>query len=193
MYNKKYKMPTKSNLKGRSSTISNAFAMSITPYIYPTEEEVELLNRSLDIEDGQCVYCLGEGNGRDHLKPLVRNSMPTGYITDIHNLVPCCQACNSSKGAKTFNDWYLSPYNIKRLKNKGMTDSQIEHRYELITKYESKIPKPLDYESLVGKELWDEYNARRINLIEQLNENQEFCDELYKLIMEKYKPQDTFK
>lgn len=36
----KYKMPTKSDLKGRSSTMSNAFAISITPYIVPSEEEV---------------------------------------------------------------------------------------------------------------------------------------------------------
>ena len=35
----KYKMPTKSDLKGRSSTISNAFAISVTPFIRPTEEE----------------------------------------------------------------------------------------------------------------------------------------------------------
>lgn len=32
--NKKFKLPTKSDLKSRSSTISNAFAISITPYSF---------------------------------------------------------------------------------------------------------------------------------------------------------------
>lgn len=98
----KYKMPTKSDLKGRTSTISNAFAISITPYIRPSEEDLKDYYKSLGIEEGQCTYCLGIGNGRDHLKPLVSNGMPTGYITDIHNLVPCCQRRNSSKGSKVF-------------------------------------------------------------------------------------------
>lgn len=81
----KYKMPTKSDLKGRSSTISNAFAISVTPFIRPTEEELATYYSLLGIKEGQCAYCLGDGNGRDHLKPLVNNGMPTGYITDIHN------------------------------------------------------------------------------------------------------------
>lgn len=34
--NKKFKLPTKSDLKSRTSTISNAFAIAITPYIYPS-------------------------------------------------------------------------------------------------------------------------------------------------------------
>lgn len=37
---KSFKMPAKQNLKGRSSTISNAFAISVTPYIRPSEEEL---------------------------------------------------------------------------------------------------------------------------------------------------------
>ena len=63
----KYKMPTKSDLKGRSSTISNAFAISVTPFIRPTEEELATYYSLLGIKEGQCAYCLGDGNGRDHL------------------------------------------------------------------------------------------------------------------------------
>ena len=83
----KFKMPTKSDLKGRTSTISNAFAISVTPYIVPSEEEVKKLYQELDIKEGQCAYCLGNGNCRDHLKPLVKDGMPTGYITDITNII----------------------------------------------------------------------------------------------------------
>ena len=65
----KYKMPTKSDLKGRSSTMSNAFAISITPYIVPSEEEVKASYDLLQIQEGQCAYCLGEGNDRSAALP----------------------------------------------------------------------------------------------------------------------------
>jgi hypothetical protein len=181
----KYKMPTKSNLKGRSSTISNAYAISVTPYIIPTNKEVENSYAALQIQEGQCAYCLGEGTGKDHLKPLVRNGMPTGYTTSIENLVPCCSACNSSKGAKEFRQWYLSSENIRRLKLKGLDDKKIHERYNILSKYEDQIGPPLDYEKLVGKELWEEYKIRRKVLIEKLNEEQAFCDKLGEIILEK--------
>ena len=186
----KYKMPTKSDLKGRSSTMSNAFAISITPYIVPSEEEVRTSYNMLQIQEGQCAYCLGEGNAKDHLKPLVKAGMPTGYITAINNLVPCCSRCNSSKGAKTFEEWYLSPENLARLKKRGLSDSDVEQRFKIISRYESQIEKPLDYEALVGTELWKQYQERRRSLLERLNEDQEFCDMLSAIIMEKIKAGD---
>ena len=86
---KDFKLPTKSDLKERSSTISNAFTIAITPYIYPSKEEIDGFYKKLQITKGQCAYCLGKANAMDHIKPLVTNGLPTGYITEIHNLVPC--------------------------------------------------------------------------------------------------------
>ena len=180
----KYKMPSKANLKGRSSTISNAFAISITPYITPDETEINASYEFLKIQEGQCAYCLGEGNSKDHLKPLVRKGMPTGYITNIANLVPCCSSCNSSKGAKEFKEWYISPENVSRLKKKGMDDQTIKERYKIISDYEDKIEEPINYEQIVGKELWQEYKARKKAFFEKLNEDQAFCDKLNKIIIE---------
>lgn len=34
--------------------------------------------------------------------------MPSGYTDDLWNRVPCCKECNSSKGARTFFEWYSS-------------------------------------------------------------------------------------
>ena len=183
----KYKMPSKADLKGRTSTISNAFAISITPYIVPDEHEVKASYARLQIKEGQCAYCLGEGHGKDHLKPLVRKGMPTGYITDINNLVPCCAQCNSLKGAKAFADWYLSDVNIERLKQKGLTDADIEKRFRIISMCEANIATPLDYESLVGAELWHQYQERRQALLRLLKEDQEFCDQLSAIITDKLK------
>lgn len=179
---KKFKMPAKQNLKGRSSTISNAFVIGITPYIRPDDSELEAYYSALGIQEGQCAYCLGDGNGRDHLKPLVINGMPSGYITDIHNLVPCCQKCNSSKGSKDFKTWYKSKANIKRLKQAGLSDQTIEERYNKICEYEKLVPEPLNYEALVGKELWNEYKARLERLQKELSDNQMFCDKLNEII-----------
>lgn len=183
----KYKMPTKSDLKGRSSTMSNAFAISITPYIVPSEEEVRASYNMLQIQEGQCAYCLGEGNAKDHLKPLVKAGMPTGYITAINNLVPCCSRCNSSKGAKTFEEWYLSPENLVRLKKKGLSSAEIEHRFKIISEYEGYIEEPLNYEDLVGAELWKQYQERRQSLLDRLKKDQEFCDMLSSIIVQKMK------
>ena len=43
----------------------------------------------------------------------------------------------------------------------------------------------MDYEKLVGCELWKEYNVRRKALIEKLNEEQAFCDKLGEAILKK--------
>lgn len=183
-------MPAKSDLKSRSSTISNAFAISIAPYIYPSEEEITQSYKELELEPGQCAYCLHTGNGKDHLKPLVTNGLPTGYITHINNLVPCCSSCNSSKGSKSFIDWYLSEDNLSRLKEMGLSKDVIDERFEIISKYEQKIGDPIDYKSIVGTELWDEYNDRRKKLIAILKENQKFCDKINKFVMQNLYPEE---
>lgn len=116
--------------------------------------------------------------------------LPTGYITAINNLVPCCSQCNSSKGAKTFEEWYLSTENLTRLKRKGISDSDIEQRFRIISEYESHIEEPLNYEELLGAELWEQYQERKQSLLERLNEDQEFCDMLSSIIMGKIKAED---
>lgn len=185
MTNKKFKLPTKSDLKSRTSTLNNAFAISITPYINPTFEETERLYECLQINEGQCAYCLGEANAVDHIKPLVTNGLPTGYITEIRNLVPCCAACNSAKGAKDFKVWYKEDKNIKRLHKKGMTDAQIEERYRIICAYMEQIPEPINYQELLGDDLWREYLARKTAMIKLLKTDQEFCNKLSNIIKEK--------
>ena len=47
-----------------------------------------------------CFYCDGPYEHRDHVVPLSR-----GGTHDIGNVVPSCQACNLSKGAKLISEW----------------------------------------------------------------------------------------
>lgn len=48
----------------------------------------------------QYAYCGEQYKEWDHLNSLVENKRPTGYILEIHNLVPACGGCNQSKGNK---------------------------------------------------------------------------------------------
>ena len=66
-----------------------------------------------------------------------------------------------------------------------MNDDAINERYEVLCAFEDLVPPPLDYEAIVGKELWDEYKVRRIALLKTLNDNQAFCDRIYKIVMDK--------
>lgn len=53
----------------------------------------------------RCFYCKREldelSAHRDHQIPLSR-----GGSDKIENIVPCCQSCNSKKGAKTAEEFY---------------------------------------------------------------------------------------
>ena len=79
----------------------------------------------------------------------------------------------------------MEPNNISRLKKKGLDDRTIAERFEIIAAYEDNIAPPIDYEQIVGKELWDEYIDRKNRLIAILKEDQEFCDRLNDMIIKK--------
>lgn len=63
----------------------------------------ELRQRVLRKWGRQCFYCGSTGDGRlhiDHKMPIAR-----GGTDDFDNLVPACQPCNLSKGAKLLEEW----------------------------------------------------------------------------------------
>jgi 5-methylcytosine-specific restriction endonuclease McrA len=64
-----------------------------------TRERRELL-RMWKRQCRSCVYCWGACETIDHVVPLVRGG--TSYEG---NLVPCCRACNSAKGARLLVEW----------------------------------------------------------------------------------------
>jgi hypothetical protein len=79
-------------ITSRTSSITNSFVQAIIPDIEPTQEEwVEALQVLGMTPDGiTCVYCGAAATDWDHLRPLVRNKRPTGYINEIRNRVPSC-------------------------------------------------------------------------------------------------------
>src|SRR5882757_10331780 len=94
-------------ITSRTSSITNSFVQAIIPTVsYSEEQRAEALAElGMTIENLSCVYCGSPTTDWDHLRPLVRNSRPTGYISEIRNLVPSCGPCNQSKGASDWRAW----------------------------------------------------------------------------------------
>jgi 5-methylcytosine-specific restriction endonuclease McrA len=152
-----FRMPTPMKITGRSSSITNSFINSIIPIIVPTSEQVkealELLG--MDHENFQCSYCGGIASEWDHLRPWVLNKKPTGYISEIHNIVPACGKCNQSKGNKPWATWITSTAKLSP-KTRGVKD--LEKRRKRLSVYEKWLePTVVDFEAVVGKEKWEQH------------------------------------
>lgn len=130
-------MPKAVRITGRSSSITNSFVNGIVPVIRPSDAEIdealEVLRMSAEVV---CAYCGDRATEWDHLRPLVQNQRPTGYIHEIHNLVPACGKCNQSKGNKPWREWMFGParlspkqerFSTSRLAPKRSNDTNHRH------------------------------------------------------------------
>ncbi len=181
-----FRMPTPMKITGRSSSITNSFINSIIPVIPPTNDQVK---QALDIlgmahDSFQCAYCGNTATEWDHLRPLVLGKKPTGYISEIHNLVPACGKCNQSKGNKPWEEWMLSGAKLSP-KTRGVAD--IEARMARLKAYEEwEEPTKLDFEAIVGEEKWKQHwsNWERIQSI--MREAQLLASEINQEVAEAY-------
>lgn len=107
----------------------------------------------------------------DHLNAIVRDKEPTGYITEISNLVPCCSICNSSKGNTKWSLW------IKSERGKTPTARKkkiLEERIKRLEEYEIKFrPLQLDNKQIIDKEEYGKFFALRDSLLREMSR----CDE----------------
>jgi hypothetical protein len=144
-------LPAPMSVTGRSSSITNAFINAIIPVIEPTEEEELEALRILQIDPKHicCAYCGDKATEWDHLRPIISNQEPTGYITEIANLVPSCGKCNQSKGKSYWRTWMegnarLSP------KIRGVTD--LMERVARLQSYEAwRQPRKIDFPRSSGQ------------------------------------------
>lgn len=180
-------MPTPMKITGRSSSITNAFINSIIPIIYPSNEELLEALSILEIEPTnlKCSYCGSTSTEWDHLRPLVMNKKPTGYISELCNLVPSCGKCNQSKGNKNWKVWMLSSAKLSP-KTKGTKD--LEERIRKLEAYENwKKPVIIDFEKIIGKETWQTHwqNCEKVQSL--MKESQVLAESINKKIKENYK------
>ena len=156
-YDSLFRMPSQVKITGRSSSITNSFINGIAPTVAPTTEQIKDALNALGMEGGhiECVYCGSTCTEWDHLNPLVRDKMPTGYITEINNLVPACGKCNQSKGNRPWREWMVSDA-PQSPKSRGVDD--LEDRIQLLSDYEELFtPVRVDFRAMLGDDLWSRY------------------------------------
>jgi 5-methylcytosine-specific restriction endonuclease McrA len=166
------------SVAGRSSSITNAFVNAIIPVIEPTEdEELEALRiLQIDPADIRCAYCGDKATEWDHLRPIISDQEPTGYVTEIANLVPSCAKCNQSKGKLHWRTWIegrarLSP------KTRGIPDLAV--RVARLQNYEGwRKPRQIDFAGIVGPEMWKRHRENWRSVLELLKKSQELAGEI---------------
>ncbi len=181
-----FRMPTQMKITGRTSTMTHAFITSIIPHIKPTEKQVrkslEILHISPD--NITCAYCGDAATEWDHLRPLVKDKKPTGFISEIHNLVPSCGKCNQSKGNKYWRDWIKSKANLSP---KSRNINNLDELIERLEKYEKwGDARVIDFEKVVNPVLWEQHWNNRQRLFDLMEKSQELATEIKKLIKSKF-------
>lgn len=144
-------------LTGRRSTITGLFFTSLTPYVEPSDADVDEALEVLGMRRGACVcaYCGDRKSEWDHFRAVVKNRRPTGYITEIANLVPACGKCNQSRGNKDWRAWMMGKAKHCPM-TRGVQD--IQNRMQRLEAFEAwRKPIWIDYEALLGKEGWDKH------------------------------------
>lgn len=150
------KVPTNDTIKSRTSTVAKSLATSVIPRIDPFDWELEIAKKTLRFgEEGEvlCTYCGKPATELDHLNPLVNNKMPSGYITEIANLVPCCRKCNGSKRSMPWKEWLTQ--------NTDIEEETKRESIRILTRYTTELPATkLDYDKIKGfKAFWNNYKS----------------------------------
>jgi hypothetical protein len=182
-------MPKSITINGRSSSITNAYFNGIIPVIVPTEEDIFNAYTMLNIRNGSetCAYCGEKATEWDHIRPLIKEKKPTGYITEIGNLIPSCGKCNQSKGNKDWKEWILSDANLSP-KTRGVQDlnQRISNIEDYINFWETKkrVHKIDDYKRIIGSEKWEEYLNSYKCVIDAMNEGNKLITDIKELLKE---------
>jgi hypothetical protein len=166
-------MPKPVSIMGRSSSITNSFVNGIIPVVHPSPKEIleALAILQIDPANVRCAYCGDPPTEWDHLRPLVDGQRPTGYISEIGNLVPACGKCNQSKGNSEWRQWMTGP---AALSPKSRDVPDLDHKIARLEAFERWRPsEPLDFEVIVGTELWERHWANWERVLEVMRESQE--------------------
>ncbi|MUK87769.1 hypothetical protein GMD78_05050 [Ornithinibacillus sp. L9] len=172
-----FRMPTPVKITGRTSSITNAFVNGVIPCIEPSEVEIMEVLNILGMSDFiRCAYCGGSYTEWDHFRPLIQNKRPTGYISEINNLVPSCGKCNQSKGNSYWKDWIMGD---AQLSPKTRNVDQLQLIITRLEEYERwSKPIKVSFEEIVGKEAWEEHWKNCDNLHNMMRKSQILSDEI---------------
>jgi hypothetical protein len=181
-----FQMPSVQTMVSRKSSITNAFVNSIIPVISPTPDEIEQALTLLGMTpyDVRCAFCGNKSTEWDHLRPLVHKQRPTGFISEIANLVPACNKCNQSKGNSPWRTWIASTTATHSPTKRAIPD--LAGRIARLEAYEKwREPTKIDFESFLGAEAWSSYWSLWTNLNDQMSRCQAIADGLRRQIAER--------
>lgn len=178
--------PKNKSVKGVFSSVTKAFVEGIIPTINPTEDEIDQVLSFLNMTRGRvnCAYCGGPYTEWDHFRPLVKDKRPTGYITEINNLVPSCGKCNFSKGNKEWQVWFKS---TARLSPTTRQVENLDQLYASLLYFEAKTkPLIIDFSKLEKHPMWIKYWESHKNLKNLISEINDIGLELKALIQKDF-------
>jgi hypothetical protein len=173
-----FRMPTAVKISGRTSTITNSFVNSIIPVIEPTTSDVAeaLQILGMSAQHVRCAYCGDSATEWDHLRPLVRKQRPTGYVSEIANLVPACGKCNQSKSG---HDWRAWMRGKAKLCPRSRQIADLEERIAKLEAFEHwRQPRRVLFEELAGAELWTEHWQNHARLLELMRQCQQTAEKI---------------
>ena len=177
-----FNLPGRSRITGRKSTLTGLFFNSITPLVSPSEQEVDEALEVLGMKRGACVcaYCGGQKSEWDHFRAIVLDRNPTGYITEIANLVPSCGKCNQSKGNKPWREWIRSD---AKHSPKRRNVPNLDERIRRLEAYEGwRVPRKLDYSEILGREHWTNHLSNLERVIKTLEEAESHAEACRRLV-----------
>lgn len=181
----RFKLPVPTKIIGRSSSITNAFVNTIIPIVKPSDDEVRKALSTLGMtEDNMhCSYCGDKVSEWDHLNAIVKDKKPTGFITEINNLVPSCGKCNQSKGNKCWKYWM---FGNAKLSPRTRNINNIDQLCLRLEDYEKDFkPHKLLFEEIVDDRLWKKYWKCNDLIREKMRMAQENADEIKEIIMKR--------
>jgi hypothetical protein len=183
-----FRMPSVQTMTSRKTSITNAFVSAIIPSIRPTVEEIAeaLCILSMEPSDVRCAYCGDRASEWDHLRPLVVKRRPTGFISEIANLVPSCGKCNQSKGNTAWREWMLGK---AMLSPTGRGLPNIQEPMSRLEAYERwRAPIRVEFESIVSRESWEYYWSLCEQVIDDMRRCQEVADKLRAQVVDSLRP-----
>lgn len=192
-YRSIFKMPKAVTVMGRSSSITNSLINGIIPVVEPSDEDIEEVLRIFGFSEDnlRCAYCGDKSTEWDHLQPLIKNKRPTGFISEIQNLVPACGKCNQSKGNQNWYDWIngsakQSPY--------SRNISDLNKKIARIREFENwKKTTNIDFQNIVGSEKWEEYVASYTEIIKSMERCQIVSNDIKGIIKSKLRKVEVVK
>ena len=168
-------------ITGRSSSITNAFINSIVPSIEPTEDADR--RAVVNSPHGPVQFqLLVLRRPRQRVGPLslVKDKKPTGYISEIHNLVPTCGKCNQSNGNTDWKTWMLSDANLSP-KSRGVPDiNDLIRRLEAYTEWGSAAK--IDFDEIVRTGDWEQHWRNRDRVIAEMKTAQALANSIRRQI-----------